>query len=369
MCSSYLSGETEREQMQGVATMIREIGKEIAPGAPTSDYWKTIVRWELLERACVLRTRGHARHVVNVFWLGFLLINHCSTRDRFEKLARESLETRAPKESSLSPLEALNDIWFLTALFHDLGAPVEATRRVREAHNKVIDDFSIDPDHSNEFLVPDPNGLNIGVLQTRVKEIFPRRDRPGDATRNMMSDALLRSARDVGIIDHGVVSALRLLDDSEHLMSHCARWRFREAAQSIALHNILKNTPPDARIYWNDDLCGCLLVICDQIQAWERERNDESIFDNGHCQTAELIEFTISDESPPSVHMTIDYLAPRHIRTSSKFLSNERECLSEAINNHPRSALLRLAGTSPFSLLARISLNKREVTTLEYCAR
>ena len=71
MARRYDSGWTERDQIERAGEEIGNIAHFIGVWDECQPMWDIIKSWEWLGRAVSSRVRGHARHVINVFWLGY----------------------------------------------------------------------------------------------------------------------------------------------------------------------------------------------------------------------------------------------------------------------------------------------------------
>jgi len=140
MTQRYGAGATETDQLARVAGMINAIAAELGISAEGKRLWSAMMRWEPLSRASHGGIRGHARHVINVFWMGYYLIHDEALRSIFADAWRHSVE-HSPRLATLRDVDAtsaLADSWFLAALFHDAAGCVEKADARKECARLVV---------------------------------------------------------------------------------------------------------------------------------------------------------------------------------------------------------------------------------------
>src|ERR1043166_8680982 len=83
MTLNYDRGVTERDQVTEAGASIYNIASDLGTFPTCSKCWAVMIEWEALGRAVSRKTRGHARHVINVFWMGYCILHHPNLRDWF----------------------------------------------------------------------------------------------------------------------------------------------------------------------------------------------------------------------------------------------------------------------------------------------
>lgn len=76
MAEKYNSGWTEHKQIIEAGKSIQRIARALGVWEECEPMWRLMTDWEFLGRAISHTTRGHARHAINVFWLGYYFIHH-----------------------------------------------------------------------------------------------------------------------------------------------------------------------------------------------------------------------------------------------------------------------------------------------------
>jgi len=345
---------------------------------PCQEMWKVMIDWETLGRAVSRSIRGHARHVVNVFWLGYYLIHHEVLRDWFEKCWQNALKARANrlekiiKSSNRSvvdqrlealqelateiarsgdPLESLSNAWFFAAMFHDIGGCVQKYAELRRASDNLIEKFDGNVAPVTTSWVPDD-------YKTASDELFAEFDDPTAKELQPIWEKSLAS----GQPDHGVVAALLF---RKRFHSHQRSCAF-EAALAMATHNLIGELNPriDRLLSWSFEPLICLLLLCDQVQTWDRERGDEDIFGPDYPARAQLTSLEVTAGVPrPRIRMGIDYLVPHHVEHSTVLFERVTRQLERVIKDKPSRVLARISPDWPFELDVKCSLSGRPLGT------
>lgn len=248
----------------------------------------------------------------------------------------------------VAPSEALSNAWYFGALFHDVGRVIEGTQVVLERLANL-----------RGPVVGYVQAIGAGAHVTRSalerdgKELF--HEFP-DGLRASLTSAFARSL-DVGRPDHGVVSALRLRQvGGKPGIACCAR----EGARAACLHNVvggLGSGTDELSFGWSDEPLACLLLLCDQLQTWDRERGDETGLDD-YPSRAELTEVTVEEiEGRVTLRIAIDYIAPRHLARAPVLYARVRSGMLELLRHHPDRVLTRIKQEWPFAVQVRCSLS------------
>ena len=359
----YQKGLTERDQIDRAGGAIGRIADDLRAWERVAEpLWKVMARWEALSRAVSFTARGHARHVINVFWLGYLLIHNDVLRPSFVRLWTALLEKRKlaaqvagdsdpadleAKErlawitSALSqePIETLSDSWFYASLFHDSAGCVQKYKTVRDAADALLSEFS-------ELITSPapPASPPWDNLKEPAGRLFKLCSRP--LARRL--EPLWAKSLEMGAPDHGVVAALHL---KNCVTAPAQIWLAHEAALAMASHNLVGELGAETGelCTWESEPLVCLLMICDQIQTWDRERADSTLQGPDGPDRAQLAEFAVRmEDSRPHIAMTIDYIAPRHVSRSAHLFERVQEALEKTLRDKPSRALHHIGGDWPF---------------------
>lgn len=370
MPNSYCIGLTESGQIKSVGADIANIAQELQVWhEPVKEMWEVMTRWEGLSRGVSPTIRGHARHVVNVFWLGYYLIHHkglsswfseswktllreradilrCSlTGDDRRDAALRRAELLSNESSSEHPLESLSNAWYCAGLFHDVAGCVQKYNDLRLASDGLVKKFGGNIDPVGEKWIPDE-------YNAAGKDLFADFD-PDVA--NELRRVWEQSIK-LGKPDHGVIAGLVF----RKRVQNREKVNVFEATRAMAMHNLISNLEPRVGplLSWNREPLVCLHLFCDQLQTWDRERGDEDIFGPDLPSRAQLTFLELQETgAKPKLQIGIDYIIPRHVEHSQVLFERTRRELEEVIRGKPGRALARIGPEWPFHLDVQCSLS------------
>lgn len=353
MTKEYNSAWNEYDQIERAGNIVNNIADSFGIADECEIMWADMSKWEPLGRAAHSRIRGHCRHVINVFWLGYYLLHFDKgIRDWFRGCWPELLRKRpnAPKFENVDPLEAFSNIWFYAGLFHDIGACVEKIDKLYDCQEKlnILNKYAVikKPEMSiNNAKLADISSELLHEYDKRVRENI---------------SAILNADPSSCHLDHGIIGALYLIDI---IKRESQKWYSREAAHAIALHNIIEHMNNDI-IAWEDEPMGCLLLVCDQLQTWDRERGDYKLSEKDEPERAEMTFLkTTSHNGKPHVHIGIDYIAPEYLMLSEVHFKRVKNDLTQILRGKPNRALDKIKKPWPFSLSVKFYLSGEALNT------
>lgn len=350
MTRRYDEGLTELDQVERVKGVIESIALKFGEGPICKQLWQAMIDWEALSRATSLKVRGHARHVINVFWLGYYLLHHKDLEQVFIKSWEQLLERRlnTGEVKDVAPLEALSNAWFYAGLFHDVGGCIEKLHQVHEFQNKFV----------NLFGDIAPKVTYEPVSETRFLDKADDWLHEFDKPLRGEIEKWVRKSVEKKEPDQGVVAAIHLRD---RIKEGKQAFYIKEATRAMSLHNLFPKLDLGEKtlpISWENEPLVCLLLLCDQIQTWDRERGD-STFKDDHPSRAELSALSVEVDGAgrPKVSMTIDYISPAHLMHAPEVYKRVKYGLDEILRDHPHHALDKIAKPWPFSLKADCTLS------------
>lgn len=341
MAKGYDAGVTEFDQIKRAGHVVRMIADRDDDFAAAKAMWEVVEQWEMLGRAVDPEMRGHARHVINVFWLGYCVINNSLLSDWWASSWDRLKSDRRGMTSVVDQdwREALNSIWFFAALFHDTGYCVEKHSLLRQSMIALNKSFGVRIDIDDADLAR--LTASVSVLCNEFEEPM----------RSLLTNAFSATVTQEKP-DHGAASAARVMAELGQRKGAYAR----EASRAILLHNLLPKV--DGAIDWVNEPIGCLLLVCDQLQAWDRERFDTDYMRRMRPEAAELEAFKIEAHGSGrvSVRMTIDYVSPRHLRVLRELQEAVHDQLEGVLCEFPKKAIRKIGGSWPFDLEISFSL-------------
>jgi len=204
--------------------------------------------------------REHFVHPFLVFVLGFILLARLREEDA-------PFPALVGKKGGKEELKA----WFATAMYHDIGYPVEKVERL------IADFLDTSFNHdipcqfdSNALLLAGENIWHIDALSA----LFGKKASPGNvASEKRHASRLFERWFHEKLLkdhDHGVLGALILLDNA---LKHEKRPWVRRAALAIALHTWQGTDPlciDCGRLRADQFPLAFLLAFCDVAQEWGR---------------------------------------------------------------------------------------------------
>ncbi len=110
----------------------------------------------------------------------------------------------------------------------------------------------------------------------------------------------------------------------------------------------------------------CLLLLCDQLQTWDRETGTEAHKDSDQPTRAELSALEIElEDGRPIVRMSVDYIAPAHLDHSYEIYTRVKNKLQDILRKNPFSALEKIKRPWPFKLVVRCTLSGEPLERVE----
>jgi hypothetical protein len=221
---------------------------------------------------------SHANHVLQEFLFGYNIILNCS-------YIKEQYDFESGRQNNESNFGELFFSWMAAALFHDVGYDIEMASEeeaFRDQKNKFWDFMTA------RALTASPLTFLPGGPGQRIIESYLLNDIQKILSTPQLSfvdfeKLFLRKASNNSswmIYDHGVISAVKYLSELEKLEQEGSgiylKWESnRRAAMAMALHNFkFKCCDIHLSCINPDTLIAYLLIVCDEVQEWERERND-----------------------------------------------------------------------------------------------
>lgn len=351
MTKRYNSGWTEADQIEKAGKSIQDIAHILGVWEDCMPMWQVMAKWESLGRSVSNRMRGHARHVVNVFWLGYYLLQQDALREWFGQAWRKNVEKRSRTMGAVidgDPLEGLANTWFYASLFHDIGNCVEKSEEVLHFHESLLSNFKgLSPIHLSAHLDETKKKQLVELTKRKMFEM----ESVGHSIFEVIEGEFQNNT-----FDHGVLAGLHLCSVINKGAQNCYA---QEAARAMILHNVITRVPAqEITLSWKEEPLGCLLLLCDQLQTWDRERGDHKLSEEDGPQRAELTELTVSAGTErPRIHMAINYLAPPHLRHATEICTRVKDSLEYILKDKPHRALARISRPWPFELQVDCSLS------------
>lgn len=367
---AYSKGRTEYDQVTQCKNSISQLVDHAIPNQWHSfnSMWDAVSESEYLLRSTSPTLRGVARHSINVYWLGYWLINNTVLKDKIIKCWQEMLDKHGcPGEvRSASAIDLLNKVWFFAGIFHDAGKFPENAKGILSKYNSFIDAFSAYGLTDVAWTCGDTKILNKHVGSV-LFDISEKEDDPLKLAIKTHIDKSLESGRP----DHGAIVAARLTEIAESINDKATQFCMKVAAKAILLHSCLPvvvSEKNEFAISWKNDPIAALLLFCDQIQTWDRHGIDEN-HRRDYPERAELafleIENGVNGGTKPILRGCVNYIIPYHVEAYPGLCKRIAEDLENILKKQPKKALLHAIKQKdwPFEVSLRCSLGGELLAT------
>ncbi|NCB42643.1 MAG: hypothetical protein EOM59_08490 [Clostridia bacterium] len=324
------------------------------PGAsnPFIDLLDVLKSYEENAATLIAKQRDHYVHSVNVFILGLCV--YARNRSFREAFDTTNMDKSIYPYSYDTKHEEFFYRWGLASLFHDVGYPVEI---IGKQISSFIA-FASEVDGSAKV----KSHLEFDNFQqlNSVAEVLPKREftrdycekydscvyvdllKPIDLLAHKLHLSLALDLKDIkssldsfvgtmsqnGFIDHGYYSAIIVLKWYGYLIQSCRYnpayffYPILDSASAILLHNYYKNAimkPPFSkeRLSPKSHPIAYLLILCDELQEWNREAYGSA---DRKCVHADEAAVAVSDQD-----LKVTYIAEKGVLPEK--LTKEKELM------------------------------------------
>lgn len=277
--------------------------------------------------------RGHLDHVLNVYFTGYVISN---TVPRFRQLAAAAAKRLFPdKHTDIDDdepkyWEHFQLAWLAAATLHDTAYPLEIlpdllgkSWGITEYFKDVLSDIGRTP----KYLCPHVSDTGLNDISIVLGRLYDN----GNLHELIQKNARFKM-HNAERINHGVASGLLFLTlankamnvkDPDRELETYLKW----AATAMTLHSLKKpGSEAKISISLERDPLSYLLLACDEIQVWNRERPDASRMSSPFKGT-DLTELSISDTS---ITACVDYTLHDGPAAAEEF-TKKRESMDNAI--------------------------------------
>jgi len=294
---------------------------EISP-EPFKEMAQSFLKQDLMSHISNPKAWGHSKHVLNVFWLGYFILNSQLLSDEaaVTKIAKTCFLTEKELEN---PIKSINRAWALASLFHDIGLIGEKLDHLIKNSNAILKNYPWkNSDDKIEVLK-----INYSMEERRdmLKNTFAKLGGLLGPFHTEVDTAFKLN------LNHGVLSAVTILD---RFGNDDIKGSIQTAALASAFHKIEFQAN---ELKFSKFPIACLLKFCDEIQTWERETGLELKRDNIWFQSIVLNRLLILENQ--KIFIEIEYKPRNDLSpTDSKHYETE-ESLIESIDKYTFSAL------------------------------
>ena len=328
MIENYSPQLTAHQNINDMAKELRDISKNLdLPPAIFKIMTSSFLKQDIMALVSSPKAWGHAKHVLNVYWLGYYILNS-KILDKEVNAKRIIDFLRLSEKEKKESRKLINRSWILASLFHDFGLLGEKLDVLVDNTNKILKEY---PWGSKEVnLIP---SHNINERKKLLAEHLVNLE--GDAGGEY-AIKIEQAWKDS--LNHGILSAITLLDKYRDPK---IKKSITCAAIACALHKI--KFDEEKRLKYTEQPLACLLRFCDEIQTWERETGLESIKDKIWLQSIALAKISEPDEN--SLHFRIEHIPRKDLSYGDSKNRLTHEALQDALDDYTIPSLKALDWT------------------------
>lgn len=281
--------------------------------------------------------RDHFVHSASVYALGLAIYNSSSKIRNALTIDRHEEGISAQKESFLFR-------WSMAACLHDIAYPLEISLKTFNNYSGILhgikDDMTSNFITIHEAIYTDINYLSILKPSDQIQ--IKRRDtalgliaehltrEKGNWSSPITYETLLdlmvinlKESLKIGRIDHGIFSALVMLNRIHKLYEQSEDWNIRDfyfevvdAATAIFLHNTyrrsLKNIFGNGQFRYDyPSSLGFLLYLCDTFCEWLRSQKEDAHKYRFSCEIDNNLSFKMPSDTIEKIQTAINLIDDR----------------------------------------------------------
>lgn len=309
MLYRYRNGINEYDQIKAIKESIKDIAyNELKLTTEFDSLYNNLIAQEGFNIATKPKNWGHLRHCINVFWLGYYMINS-GFIDNDQLIC--ALFKKQPNEITEIDIQVINKAWFIASIFHDIG---HFGQEITGALTKLNELLKIYPDETiqlnSELKINQiTNSHFITISCEKIQEFHDH--------INVHEDK----------IDHGVLSAYSIYKTAYKEVDESV---YNPAIQAIAFHNLIQKSKTGiSGGFYTFPLLN-LLILCDLLEIWDRDTGFESRFDVKALEKIELIDFQVVGDE---LRIKVNYKTHSAINHNDEKIKDARGELKDKIKN------------------------------------
>ena len=305
---------------------------------------------DLLTLGALPSLRGHLQHVINVYFLGYVISHKIAClRDSVFRATRRLLSDHDEGRHA-DDWDLFQYSWLACAAFHDTAYSLEVLPEMREKCNEIAQFYDVTGDYTK---IPIKKQVTCSwesetgreakdAYEFILAKLYPK------VSKSWICESSAFSYGDgKGRINHGVASGALFVREAQKTGNipedelAFTRW----AATAMALHSLKRARPAGVTLEMMKDPLSTLLLLCDEFQVWNRGRPDEARRRAGFART-DLSHLEISDNS---IDCTIRYIPHRdvkldhdeHIKPLLGRIEADQKLLSGYVKTSPVTVTIR----------------------------
>ena len=281
-------------------------------------YFRDFTRFESVLYGIEGSYRDHVAHVIRVWLIGLCLLGR-KAPDGHSAIDELMLDIPVSMDggsegASISAARSVSTqerwaMWTVAALGHDLGYPLEKTRKVNDAIDRMLSHFGDVSTSRYHYSFQGQhqllNDLTLRVLSSKLELFEPPHGhdevssaQSGRYTTSIQAKYHTKFAHSLEDFHHGVISCLVLMKTLVYFMetdydtTGKGGLRLEDARQfyirSQILRAIASHTCPDV-YHLRISTMSFLLIMCDELQEWGRPTFREMKLGLGHASGADSV--------------------------------------------------------------------------------
>ena len=330
MLENYSPQLTAHQNFDDMTKELRDISKNLdLPTTIFQEMTNSFLKQDIMSLISNPKAWGHAKHVLNVYWLGYYILN--SKILNKEVNAKRIIDfLKLSKKEKKESTKLINRSWILASLFHDFGLIGEKLDVLIDNSNNILKEYPWSNDKKSQVKLDASYGEN-DRKELLTKHFEELKANVGSEFVHEINQAWEDS------LNHGILSAITLLDK----YSNTEKKSITCAAIACALHNI--KFDEEKRLKYTEQPLACLLRFCDEIQTWERETGLETIKNKIWLQSIALAE--ISERNENSLYFRIEYIHRKDLAPNDSKNEQTHEELQKVLDNYTIPSLEALDWT------------------------
>lgn len=300
-------------------------------------YFDEFIKYESVLYGMNKHYRDHKKHVIQVWALGIALIHELHKKEnnirlndkyktslnkfQFDLKNKELAENRTNEESNSIVISELWSMWTIIAFCHDLGYPIEKTSQINKQAKEILSHFGNMDFTELGYSFNNVNSFDkfLSIVSSKVDATITEKPRSNDSqgtttkdekkiyrttVQEKHKDKLAKSLEDY---KHGIFSSLLLYKnltyfqetdyssgkDGKLLSDEDARQFYirKEILRSIAGHTCPK------LYHIRLDTLAFLLILCDELQEWNRPKAENIIYSTKEViPNVQIEKFELSED-------------------------------------------------------------------------
>jgi len=258
---------------------------------------------DLFSLGIVPSMRGHLEHVLYVYFTGYVISHRLPIFKRSViKAARDLLGHQYSANQNQHYWDLFQIAWLLCATLHDTAYSLELVPdfwlKLKEVEKTFP--FAAISNISAKKITAGLDWTKATHAQAAFEQVFKKFDYGKVASSWISDNAVFTDDRGVRRINHGVASGIAFMESFAVKCSHMMHEDisvlrfFQWAATAMALHSLkLPGHKQGVTLRLRNDPLSFLLLLCDELQVWDRDRPDAEPSSNAFRRT-ELASLTIN---------------------------------------------------------------------------